>query len=299
MLESYIEVLCGCIQVLVYVYDQVICDENGGLLCDLLCVEFGFYFVKCEGIYLIGFNVVLDLWVFFVMVLVLYEMVMNVVKYGVLLQCGGVLLVSWMILLCGDCQICWQEIGVLGVCVFEIMGFGLDLICRFLFFDLGGESELSFVLDGLLVQFCLFVCFVCVLFDIGVFEEIVLFVVLFGLFGMLEGCCVFLVEDQVLIVMLLEVELIDYGMVVLGVVFSVKKVLVMIEQDVLDLVVLDLNLWYEILVLIVEVLMVCGIFFVFVIGYGCDIDLFDSFDVVLVVQKFYQVQDILKVFCVF
>ncbi|MTH64220.1 GAF domain-containing protein [Paracoccus sp. DK608] len=295
-LESYTEALRGRIQALAHAHDQVIRDENGGLLRDLLRAELGPYSAKREGIHLTGPNVALDSRAFSVMALVLHEMATNAAKYGALSQRGGALSVSWTILPCGDCQIRWQETGVPGVRAPETTGFGSDLIRRSLPFDLGGESELSFASDGLLAQFRLPARFARALSDTGAPEETALPAALSGPSGMLEGRRVLLVEDQVLIAMSLEAELTDHGMVVLGVAPSVKKALAMIEQDAPDLAVLDLNLRHETSVPIAEALMARGIPFVFATGYGRDIDLPDSFDAVPVVQKPYQVQDILKAF---
>ncbi|SMO44667.1 HWE histidine kinase domain-containing protein [Paracoccus laeviglucosivorans] len=295
-LHSYTSALRGRIQALANAHDQVIRDENGGLLRDLLQAELGPYSAKGDDIRLQGPAISLDSRAFSVMALILHEMATNAAKYGALSQRSGQLAITWSLLPGGDCTIRWQESHVTGVRIPDTTGFGSDLIKRSLPFDLGGESELAFQPDGVVAQFRLPARFLRALDGDASAAIPALKSDDAPRLSSLEGRRVLLVEDQILIAMSLEAELQDHGLEVVGVAPNVATALQMIQDHAPDLAVLDLNLRNETSIPAAQMLMARGTRFIFATGYGRDIDLPDEFADVPVVQKPYLVQDILKAF---
>lgn len=295
-LESYAAALRGRIQALAFAHDQVVRDENGGQLRDLLQAELGPYSAAQDRITLDGPGVVLDGRAFSVMALVVHEMATNAAKYGALSQFDSQLCVSWALDATGDCRISWRESGVAGVKAPTKTGFGSSLVERSVPFDLDGQSRLEFRPDGIHAEFILPARFVRATEaetrmtqnpsppqrpDEPVVTQA-------------DGRRVLLVEDQVLIAMSLEAELKDFGFDVTGIAPDVGTALRMIQQDPPDLAVLDVNLRREDSIPVAQALMALGVHFIFATGYGADIELPPEFANVPIVDKPYQVSDVLE-----
>lgn len=294
-LESYAAALRGRIQALAFAHDQVVRDENGGALRDLLKAELGPYAAMQDRIRLDGPGVALEARAFSVMALVAHEMATNAAKYGALSQPDSRLHVFWTLAPNGDCRINWQESGVVGITAPTKTGFGSALVERSVPFDLDGQSRLEFRADGLHAEFILPARFVRASeAEIRMADPTPSPRPNSPAVTGSEGRRVLLVEDQVLIAMSLEAELKDFGFEVTGIAPDVATALRMIQQDPPDLAVLDVNLRRETSIPVAQALLALGVHFVFATGYGADIDLPPEFVDVPVVDKPYHVNDVLE-----
>lgn len=294
-LESYAAALRGRIRALAHAHDQVIRDDQGGLLGDLLAAELGPYRGEGRPIRLDGPSLALDGRAFSVMALILHEMATNAAKYGALSQPGGRLSVEWRLDDAGDCRIDWIETGLSGLAAPSRSGFGSALIERSLPFDLGGESRIAFLPTGVTAAFMLPARFVRELRPgpaprpgtqpPGAPAPVT---------AAPAGRRILLVEDQTLIAMSLEADLQDHGFQVVGCVATVDAALAVIDADRPDLAVLDVNLTDEDSLPVAERLQGMGIPFVFATGYGADFGAPPEFADIPVVSKPYQLPEILQ-----
>ncbi|MCZ0960227.1 HWE histidine kinase domain-containing protein [Paracoccus benzoatiresistens] len=293
-LEGYANALRGRIKALAYAHDQVIRDEQGGLLSDLLEAELGPYAGEGRPIHMEGPALSLDGRAFSVMALILHEMATNAAKYGALSRPGGRLSVTWHIEASGDCRIDWTEEGMEGLVPPTRTGFGSALVEHSLPFDLDGTSRIEFRPTGLVAQFMLPARFVAD--DTETAGPRPRSAVAEGTApaARLAGRRVLLVEDQTLIAMSLEAELQDHGLQVTGRAATVEAALAMIDQDPPDLAVLDVNLAQEDSLPVAECLQGRRIPFVFATGYGADFGAPAQFSRVPVVTKPYQLREILQ-----
>ena len=291
-LAGYADALRGRIQALAFAHDQVIRDDQGGLLGDLLGAELGPYAGDGKPIRLDGPAVALDGRAFSVMALIFHEMATNAAKYGALSRPGGHLAVDWRIDADGHCRIRWTEDGLHGVTPATRSGFGTALIEQSLPFDLGGESRIDYRPQGIAAAFTLPADFVrpadpgpqARMQPAGPAASA----------ASLTGRRILLVEDQTLIAMALEADLQDHGLQVTGRAASVEAALALIDADPPDLAVLDVNLADQDSLPVAEALRARAIPFVFATGYGVDIGLPDGFARAPVASKPYQVGDILQ-----
>lgn len=291
-LANYADALRGRIQALAFAHDQVIRDDQGGLLGDLLGAELGPYAGDGKPIRLDGPALALDGRAFSVLALVFHEMATNAAKYGALSQPGGHLSVEWRIDGEGNCRIRWTESGLQGVTPPARAGFGSALIEQSLPFDLGGESRIDYRPQGIEAAFMLPADFVRPA-DPGQPARVRPAAAPVPA-SPVAGRRILLVEDQTLIAMALEAELQDHGLQVTGRAATVAAALALIDADPPDLAVLDVNLADQDSLPVAQALRDRAIPFVFATGYGSDIDLPDSFSDIPVAAKPYQVGDILK-----
>ena len=290
-LADYANALRGRIQALAYAHDQVIRDDQGGLLGDLLGAELGPYAGDGKPIRLEGPAVTLDARAFSVMALIFHEMATNAAKYGALSRPGGRLAVEWHLDTDGHCQIRWTEDGLHGLTPPRRSGFGSALIEQSLPFDLGGESRVTYRPMGIEAAFMLPGDFIRL-------SEAAPAISARSLApaqtNPLAGRRVLLVEDQALIAMALEAELEDEGLHVTGRAGAVVTALALIASDPPDLAVLDVNLAEGDSLPVAETLRARSIPFVFATGYGRDIGLPEGFADIPIVGKPYQIGDILQ-----
>ena len=291
--EDYIRTLRGRIRALAHAHDQVIRDEHGGLLGDLLTAELGPYLGDGGTVALDGPVVALDGRAFSVMALIFHEMATNAAKYGALSHPGGTLTVRWRLEDDGRCSIGWSETGLTDLAPPTRTGFGSALVEQSLPFDLGGESRIVFRPAGVQADFILPAQVVRSLRPDSathaprpVPEQ-----PLVPGTG-LAGWRVLVVEDQTLIAMALEADLQDHGLEVAGRTATVAGALALIDRELPDLAVLDVNLAGELSMPVAERLHAEGIPFVFATGYGADFARPDLFAAVPIVSKPYQAADV-------
>lgn len=152
---EYAEVLEGRLRALASAHDQSLNGTKGGLLTDLLKAEAGLY---CDTnipgrVFIEGPPVRMDNRAFGVFSLVVHEMMTNAAKYGALSVFDGSLNISWQLDDCGDCTLCWREIGGPLVEKPSKTGFGSKLIRNSLEYDLRGKAEIEYHEEGLVASF--------------------------------------------------------------------------------------------------------------------------------------------------
>jgi len=147
-LEEYVASLKGRIMALALAHDQVVRNDGGGALRDLIDAEFSPYRENAANITIDGPATGLDARAYSVLALVLHEMATNAAKYGALSSKEGKLEVRWALDAQGDCEINWTETGGPAVTPPTRRGFGSVLLTRSIPFDLGGESEIEYARDG-------------------------------------------------------------------------------------------------------------------------------------------------------
>ncbi|MGA0617720.1 HWE histidine kinase domain-containing protein [Paracoccus sp. KR1-242] len=291
-LANFVESLNGRIQALSAAHDEVGRDGSSGRLGDLVVSELGPYLAEDDQVDISGPSVELESRAYSIMALVLHEMTTNAVKYGALSQ-GGRLAVSWRVAAEGDCVIQWTESGVTITGKPSRSGFGSELLERALPLDLGGSSRLEFQSDGLAAEFVLPARFISTI-EGG--EDVVRPTSAATKQSpstvSLDGARVLIVEDQALIAMSLEADLVGHGMQVTGIASNVSTGIRLIQQDPPDLAVLDLNLGHDSSLPIAEELLALGIPFVFATGYGARVDLPNHMRDAPIVEKPYQLADI-------
>ncbi|WEF24216.1 HWE histidine kinase domain-containing protein [Paracoccus sp. S3-43] len=291
-LGDYADALRGRIRALAFAHDQVVRDDQGGLLGDLLGAELGPYADDGRPIRLDGPAVALDGRAFSVMALIFHEMATNAAKYGALSRPGGHLSVDWQIDSDGHCRIRWTEDGLEGLVPPQRSGFGSALIEQSLPFDLGGESRIDYRPQGIAAAFLLPADFIRLADPGPLARPRPIAAQASG--HPLSGRRVLLVEDQTLIAMSLQAELEDHGLHVTGRAATVAAALALIQADPPDLAVLDVNLTAEDSLPVAETLRARTIPFVFATGYGRDIGLPEGFAEIPIVGKPYQIGDILQ-----
>ncbi len=288
-LAAYVESLRGRIQSLALAHDQVVRGDGGGRLADLLRAELGPY----DGASCDGPPVWLDARAFSVMALVFHELATNAAKYGALSRGGGTLSVRWSLEADGGCRILWQEEGGPPVAPPARSGFGSVLIERSIPFDLGGCSRLDFAPAGLRAEFGLPGRFVradkaapaspapaAAPPELPAHPH--------------AGASVLIVEDQMLIALGLETGLREAGLRIAGVAPNSRMALELIGRARPDLAVLDVNLGAETSVPVARALRASGVPFVFATGYGSDFSLPEDLPGVPVVNKPYDIAEILR-----
>ncbi|MEQ1809982.1 MAG: HWE histidine kinase domain-containing protein [Terricaulis sp.] len=151
-LTDYVASLKGRIMALAQAHDQVVRNDGGGALRDLLESELRPY-RDAASISLNGPDIGLDARAYSVLALVLHELATNAAKYGSLSQTNGMLVVEWQINDDGRCDILWTERGGPPTSTPTRQGFGSVLLTRSIPFDLGGVSEINYEREGVTAHF--------------------------------------------------------------------------------------------------------------------------------------------------
>ncbi|MCX7358356.1 MAG: GAF domain-containing protein [Alphaproteobacteria bacterium] len=151
-LTDYVASLKGRIMALAQAHDQVVRNDGGGALRDLLESELRPY-REAASISLNGPDIGLDARAYSVLALVLHELATNAAKYGSLSQTNGVLLVEWQVTDDGRCDVQWTERGGPPTSPPKRQGFGSILLTRSIPFDLGGVSEIHYEREGVTAHF--------------------------------------------------------------------------------------------------------------------------------------------------
>ncbi len=274
-LQNYITSLQGRIQALSHAHDQIVRGDGGGALRDLLEAELSPYLHHGATITLDGPPTGLDSRAFSVMALVLHELATNAAKYGALSGNRGNLSVLWHRTEEGGCELVWQESGGPAVKPPRSQGFGSVLINRSVPYDLGGESEMSYDTDGVRARFLIPGKFISrtpaperrsePATPADTVNET------------LDGLCILLVEDQLVIAMDAEMMLAAKGAGTIETAASPAEALRKLTHFTPDAAVLDVNLGTETSLSVAEELARRDIPFVFATGYGDNIMVPQSF----------------------
>jgi light-regulated signal transduction histidine kinase (bacteriophytochrome)/CheY-like chemotaxis protein len=293
-LDAYVQSLRGRIQALAFAHDQVVRGNGGGSLVDLINAELTPYRDAKSTIALDGPPVWLDARAFSVMALMLHELSTNAAKYGALSRGGGKLSIRWTYNDEDGCVLNWQESGGPKVVPPSRRGFGTVLIDRSIPFDLGGESNVEYLPEGLRAQFRLPVKYVS--------PDIESSSVAPELAKPLRPGDVqvghvktLIVEDQMLIAMNLEQILLDEGISEISIASSAADALALLRNFRPDIAILDVNLGLETSFAVADELAALGIPFMFATGYGEDSIVSQKFPSAPVVRKPYESASIIAV----
>ncbi len=153
--EDFAAVLGDRIQSLARAHDQITRDNwSPAALRGLIEAETSAYLAqKADRVRLDGPELLLHPQAFSTVALVVHELVTNAAKHGALCDSTGEIAVSWRLDADGDLTLDWREIGGPPVQAPSRRGFGSTIIERSVPYDLGGEAELDYALDGLRARF--------------------------------------------------------------------------------------------------------------------------------------------------
>lgn len=266
--KDYVASLRGRIQALALAHDQVIRSDGGGPLVDLLNAELSPYRSSNDRIVLNGPPLWLDSRAFSVMALVLHEMATNAAKYGALSQAGGKLDITWRLAEEGSCEIQWRESGLRLASPPSRSGFGSALINRSIPYDLGGQSSVDFLPDGVRAQFILPAKYLSVEQEAGDGRDPRSAATATSHSPLVGGLVVLVLEDQMLIALDVETTLIDHGAAKVITASSVCEALERLREVRPDVAVLDVNLGQDTSIPFAKELRRRNIPFVFATGYG-------------------------------
>jgi light-regulated signal transduction histidine kinase (bacteriophytochrome) len=287
-LTEYVDTLKGRLQALSFAHDQVVRDDGGGMLAELLDAELSPYRNPSTTVSLQGPGVWMDGRAFSVLALVLHELATNSAKYGSLSKDGGSLVVSWRTDPAGNCQISWQEVGGPPVTAPTRTGFGSALINRSIPYDLGGRSHVEYAPDGVRAELVIPAKYAELTDEPGRSEGTSMNAQTTA--GTLAvNTRVLLVEDHMLIAMDVEASLEDHGLSDITTTASAAEALEMLRGTTPDVAVLDVNLGEETSLPVAEELARRGIPFVFATGYGDGSMIPAMFSNVPVVRKPYEI----------
>ncbi|MDK2759782.1 MAG: GAF domain-containing protein [Sphingopyxis sp.] len=284
-LENYAATLRGRIQALSLAHDQVVRNDGGGALSDLLHAELMPYWGEGDRVSLDGPSVWMDARAYSIMALVLHELSTNAAKYGALSAPGGRLSVAWSLSEVGACRIAWRESGGPTVREPTRRGFGSVLIDRSIPFDLGGEASVDYERSGLVADFIIPSRFVALRKDRPALAQKKAVASVAPTMADLAGKRAMLVEDQLLIAIDLEQILEDAGVEVLNTLSSPADALDFLSRANPDFAILDINLGQETSEAVARELIARGTPFLFATGYGDDGAIPEDLGAVPVVRK--------------
>jgi light-regulated signal transduction histidine kinase (bacteriophytochrome)/CheY-like chemotaxis protein len=266
-LDEYVNTLKGRIMALSVAHDQVVRNDGGGRLRDLLEAELTPYGGGSAQVVLDGPDIGLDTRAYSVMALVFHELATNAAKYGALSASEGRLTVRWTLTADQACEVRWEETGGPSVAPPKRRGFGTVLVERSVPFDLGGESTLSFAGSGASARFLIPAKFVSALAPAarqrgGAASDAQ------RPTEALAGLRVLVVEDQLVIAMDVEAVLADHGVKAIDTAATSSEALRILASNPPDVAVLDVNLGQGTSIAVAEELRRQRIPFVFATGYG-------------------------------
>ena len=274
-LDDYIVSLQGRIQALSIAHDQIIRGDGGGALRELLDAELSPYTSHGADIQLDGAPIGLDSRAFSVMALVLHELATNAAKYGALSSHKGHLQVRWSMTPEGGLEIFWTESNGPPVSQPRSHGFGSVLINRSIPYDLGGESEIFYDIEGVRARFLLPSKYIS---QQPVKEERKPAPAEQERVGdKLDGLKILLVEDQLVIAMDAELMLAAKGASTIETAASPSEALQKLNHFTPDAAVLDVNLGTTTSIKVAEELSRRQIPFIFATGYGDNVMVPQSF----------------------
>lgn len=284
--DEFIGTLESRVHALARAHDQITADRwSPARLYDLIEVESAAYLgERSDRVRLTGPNVLLTPGCFTVMALVIHEMLTNAAKYGALSDNGSVS-IDWRVDEDGSLLLDWTESGGPPVVAPTRRGFGSTVIERSIPYDLGGHAEVAYRLAGIEAHFCIPSVHVVSVLPAATGGERPKPVAPVAP-GLLKGCNVLLVEDNMIIAMDGEDALRDLGAEVMTAA-SVGRAREAIAIQPVHIAVLDFNLGAETSLPVADLLAERGIPFIFATGYGDGLELPSRFADVTLVKKPY------------
>ncbi|WP_040489250.1 HWE histidine kinase domain-containing protein [Fulvimarina pelagi] len=296
-IDDFSDIVSGRIQALARAHDQITDEKYASQkLSEIIQTEVDAYIGgKADRVRLTGPNILVSPKAFSILALVFHEMVTNSAKYGGLSDSRGQVFVDWQIHEEDGCVIRWREEGGPAVQRPSRRGFGSTIIERSIPHDLGGEAQLTFKLAGLQARFVIPHTFIDYVehnhdgLQSGLEQPIGSHGGQNGTSGLrgsgrmnasdgllLDGMNALLVEDNVIISLDAEQLLESHGTSAVFVGANVKEARRILDEQSIDVAMLDVNLGIETSFPLVEPLMERGIPFVFVTGYGEQIEFPES-----------------------
>ncbi|MER0239715.1 HWE histidine kinase domain-containing protein [Fulvimarina sp. MAC8] len=292
-IDDFSDIVSGRIQALARAHNQITDEKYAPQkLSEIIQTEVDAYIGgKADRVMLTGPDILVSPKAFSILALVFHEMVTNSAKYGGLSDSRGKVFVDWHIDSYDSCVVKWREEGGPAVQRPSRRGFGSTIIERSIPHDLGGEAELTFKLAGLQARFMIPNLYI-------EFEDDARNgsntdgntsrgadtkennrnrsqgsdTMKLGNGPLLEGMNALLVEDNVIISLDAEQLLESHGASAVFVGANVSEARRILDEESVDVAMLDVNLGTETSFPLVEPLVERGIPFVFVTGYGEQIE---------------------------
>ncbi|MGV1832689.1 HWE histidine kinase domain-containing protein [Agrobacterium vitis] len=292
-IKEFLSDFQGRIQALANAHDQVIRGDGGGLFTGLLEAEVSAYRSVTSEIALNGPDLWMDARAFSVFALVLHELATNAAKYGSLSQSGGRLDVNWHIDDKGDFILEWRESGGPVVAVPTRQGFGTALLTRSVTYDLDGESSVDYDPGGLKAHFRVPGQYLKVALRGSGSAPTLVPAYRQPASEILPSTNIFLVEDQMLIAMDVELMLQQEGFKNVTTANNVTEALHLLGSMTPDIAILDVNLGGGSSIPIAEELVRRKVPFIFATGYSDTSFIPDSLRSVPVARKPYDAKELL------
>ncbi len=155
--EEFAQIVAGRVQALARAHDQITTDDwQPAPLKALIRAEGEAYLVgKGDRIRIDGEDVLIAPQAFSTMALVIHELMTNSAKYGALCDRSGWVTIKWRRDNAGNLVLDWREQGGPPVRPPTRRGFGSTIIERSIPFDLKGEAQVEYALEGLKARFTL------------------------------------------------------------------------------------------------------------------------------------------------
>jgi two-component sensor histidine kinase/CheY-like chemotaxis protein len=290
-LEEFASVVGGRVQALARAHDQITVDNWGPApLRTLFAAETQAYLnEKADRIALEGPDVLLEPRAFSTLALVVHELLTNSAKYGALCDSVGKVRVKWDLESSGKLAIDWAEEGGPPVQAPTRRGFGTTIIERSIPFDLKGDVDIKYNIEGLRARFEIPPTYV----KPGTSETRAKAQAVSQAGASvdagdvkIEGAAL-IIEDNMIIALDAEATLQRLGAHPVETAPNVSEALRLIEMRPPALAIVDVNLGQESSFPVADVLTARGIPFVFATGYGKNTDFPERFRHVPVVTKPY------------
>lgn len=265
--EQFTATLEHRVQALARAHDQVTADRWGpARLIDLIETELGAYAgLRRDHVHLDGPNVLLQPTAFTTLALVFHELMTNAAKYGALCDSGTVT-IRWGVNADGALQLDWRERDGPPVQAPSRRGFGSTIIERSVPYDLGGEADVAYKLQGLEARFVVPARHVAGV--VAAADKRRATVTAAPAARPLEGKTALLVEDSMIIALDGEDALRALGAAQVLTAANVRHAMALIDSEDIHFALLDYNLGAETSAPIAERLVAAGIPFLFATGYG-------------------------------
>lgn len=271
--QKFVRLVDGRIHALARAHNQITQDHWGPAhLQALIDAETAAFVHDGERVVSAGKPVMLNPQAFSTMALVIHELVTNSMKYGSLSGPGGLAHVEWDRLPGGDLEIRWRETGGPAVVPPKRQGFGTTIIERSVPYDLGGEARMDYNGQGLEARFRIPARHVSEPPSANTppiaFQRAASGHPQAPPPNVLEGQCVLLVEDSLIIALDAEDILRKLGADEVCTAASVEAALDLIDSSRPSVAILDINLGHTESFAIADRLLELGTPFVFATGYG-------------------------------
>jgi CheY-like chemotaxis protein len=194
----------------------------------------------------------------------------------------------------GDCHIEWRERGGPPVTPPSRQGFGTALLDRSVPFDLNGESDVSYMPEGVNARFRLPARHVRRAARGEMADAATALSARLGSDGIARDLPILLLEDQMLIAMDVEAMLSGRGFSAIATASTVTQALKSIERSPPAFAILDVNLGDGTSIPVAEALTARGIPFIFATGYGEGGMIPVEFETVPVLRKPYEVEALMR-----